>query len=151
MKFKTLVPALFLSILTASCNQNQGNATITVDTLMTDAAETEALLKNAALDFEGVLPCADCPGITTSLHLNRDSLTYYLTETYQSKSDSVFINSGSYKMMTGADSVMQIIELTQIADKSIRYFELMGDSAVIALDQNARRIQSDLNYTLRKR
>jgi len=151
MKITSLLSAAILSILSISCNQNQGNAVITVDTLMTDAAETEALLKNAALDFEGVLPCADCPGITTALHLNRDSMTFYLAETYQSKSDSAFITTGTYKIFTGADSVMQVISLESTSGKSLRYFELSGDSVAIALDQQAKRIQSDLNYSLRKR
>ncbi len=150
----TKISLLLLSlgaVIMMACNRNQGNATVTVDTLATDEAETEAIFNATALEYEGVLPCADCPGITTHLHLNKDSMTYFLTETYQGKADSVFTRSGTYRMMTGSDSVANILELSAVKESAPRYYEFSGDSMILCLDKDARRIVSDLNYTLKKK
>lgn len=151
MHYKRLLPVLMLGSLTIACNRNNGNATITVDTLLTDAAETEALLKNTDLDFEGVLPCSDCPGITTSLHLNRDSMTYVLTEIYAGKADSVFNTAGTFKMIAGIDSVSQVVELITADGSGSRFFEIQGDSVVVSLSSTATRIPGDASQKLRRK
>lgn len=151
MTYNRLLPILILGSLTIACNRNNGNATITVDTLLTDAAETEALLKNNDLDFEGILPCSDCPGITTSLHLNRDSMTYALTEIYAGKADSVFNSGGTYKMITGVDSFSQVVELIQADGSGSRFFEIQGDSVVISLSSTATRIAGDASQKLTRK
>ncbi|MFN8153460.1 MAG: copper resistance protein NlpE [Bacteroidia bacterium] len=152
MKITTyLLLALLAVSLTTSCNRSTGNATITVDTLVTDEAETEALLNSMSIDFEGVLPCADCPGIATLLHLNKDSMTYFLTEIYKGKADSVFMRSGSYRLMTGIDSTTSILEISGVKEAGPRYYELSGDTVLYVLDKDARRTQGDQNNALRKK
>lgn len=45
--------------------------------------------------FEGVLPCADCPGIHYHLNLFADG-AYYLRTVYQGKPDGTFYDIGSW-------------------------------------------------------
>ena len=49
-----------------------------------DAAEVPFDVKGFAGTFSGTLPCADCPGIDTTLELKPDG-TYALHETYRDK------------------------------------------------------------------
>lgn len=147
----TIILLVLATGIFLSCNRNNGSATVTVDTLVTDEVETEAIYNATSIEYEGILPCADCPGITTHLHLNSDSMTYLLTETYQGKLDSVFTRSGTFRMMTGSDSVSNIIELSPVKDSAPRYYEFSGDSMIFCLDKDARRVSGDQNYTLLKK
>lgn len=45
--------------------------------------------------YKGVVPCADCSGIETSLTLNRD-YTYVLSTLYQGKEDQAHIYKGKF-------------------------------------------------------
>lgn len=152
MRINLLLKLLpLILVITASCNRNSGNATITVDTLITDEAETEALFNSTSVDYEGIVPCADCPGINTLLHLNKDSMTYFLTEVYQGKADSVFTRSGTYRQLTGPDSISNIIELSGVKESGPIYYEMVGDTLIYYLDKDAKRIQSEQNTALRKK
>lgn len=151
MRNKNYYLLLSIIVMLSACNRNPGNATVTVDTLVTDEVETEALYKATSMEFEGVMPCADCPGITTHLHLNKDSMTFYLTEIYQGKADSVFTRSGIYRMITGSDSVSNIIEIAAAKEAPPRYFEYSGDTMLYCLDKNAQRISNDAIHVLRKK
>src|SRR5215831_10613328 len=46
--------------------------------------------------YRGVLPCADCAGMQTTITLNKD-LTYVTKIKYLGKSDSVFESSGKFE------------------------------------------------------
>lgn len=51
--------------------------------------------KGFAGNFEGTLPCADCPGIDTTLQLAPDG-TYVLGEVYQEGEDGAFKSEGTW-------------------------------------------------------
>jgi copper homeostasis protein (lipoprotein) len=148
MTVRSSVISLLILILFNSCERHSGNATITVDTIDTETIVIEPV-KNETV-YEGLLPCADCQGIHTNLMLQGDSATYFLTETYlgTGKPDSVFLRSGTYTTLTAADSVTALVELSAVKESGPLYFEISGDTALIRLDMNAKRIQSGLNYTL---
>lgn len=147
-----LLPTICLILLSlSSCQRNSQNATVTVDTVETDFFQglDDA---NAEKIYEGTLPCADCNGILTNLKINNDSLTYFLTETYQGVvgKDSVFLRSGTFRNITGIDTTTNILELSAAKEAPVLLFRVLGDTALQKLEQNGRPIESDLNYILRK-
>lgn len=148
MTIRSILFSLFLLLVFNSCERHSGNVTITVDTAETVVPEIEPV-KNETV-YEGLLPCADCQGILTNLMLQGDSSSYFLTETYlgTGKPDSVFLRSGTYTTLTAADSVTALVELSAVKESGPLYFEIAGDTALIRLDMNAKRIPGDLNYTL---
>ncbi|MBL7924944.1 MAG: copper resistance protein NlpE N-terminal domain-containing protein [Bacteroidia bacterium] len=150
---KYLLSAWICSLLLlTSCERNSQQATVTVDTLESDFFES---LTPTSLEFtfEGILPCADCAGIRTHLKINEDSLSYFLTETYMGRTDpdSVFLRSGTFSRITGADSVSTILELSPVKESGKLYFLVAGDSALKKLDQEGKEIISEYNYILKRK
>nr|WP_276318264.1 envelope stress response activation lipoprotein NlpE [Serratia microhaemolytica] len=91
--------------------------------------------------YQGVLPCADCNGLQTSLFLNQDG-TFVLQETYLATrdGDQVFTSYGQW--LRSAD---KITLTTNSGDK--RHFRSEGNGLRM-LDRNGEAIRSELNYLL---
>lgn len=97
-------------------------------------------LKPMQQSWRGVLPCADCEGIETSLFLAKDG-SWVMNQRYQGgKAPSVF---GSYgKWARTADKLI----LTDTHGEKI-YFRAKGE-ALEMLDREGNPVTSELNYTL---
>ena len=109
-----------------------------VDVLQpTRAAE----LKPMQQSWRGILPCADCEGIETSLFLEKDG-TWVMNEHYQDarREPSSFASYGSW-----ARTADKLVLTNSKGEKS--YFRAKGDKLEM-LDRNGSPIQSPLNYTL---
>lgn len=103
----------------------------------TQAAELQPMQQS----YRGVLPCADCSGIETSLFLEKDG-TWIMNQRYQgAKEPAVFASYGSWART--ADKLV----LTE-RDGKKRYFRPQGDSLEM-LDTEGNAIESPLNYTLK--
>lgn len=90
--------------------------------------------------FRGLLPCADCEGIDTSLFLEKDG-TWVMNQRYQdAKEPAVFASYGSWART--ADKLV----LTE-RDGEKLYFRPKGDNLEM-LDRAGNSIESQLNYTL---
>lgn len=91
--------------------------------------------------WRGVLPCADCEGIETSLFLEKDG-TWVMNERYQgvSREPSSF---GSYG--TWARTADKLVLTDSQGEKS--YYRAKGDKLEM-LDREGNPIESTLNYTL---
>lgn len=102
----------------------------------------EQPLKPMAQSFQGVLPCADCQGVDTSLFLEKDG-TFVLKEVYRGTrdGDQAFAEYGSWQRT--ADKLV----LTG-TDGSKRYFRPKGNDLNM-LDASGNDIDSTLNYTLK--
>lgn len=94
--------------------------------------------------FQGVLPCADCPGINTSLTLNADS-TFALNEKYGDSKDTTIY--GDYEIYAGG----QILNL--FVDSGLVYIYEVGANGLIMLDADGHRIEGELasHYVLTKK
>ncbi len=111
--------------------------------------------------YRGVLPCADCEGIQTMIHLKRD-LTYVKSTQYQGKSSELFTQNGSFQWnREGTTITLMPWEKEEIndetkADVKLKETEnemyLVGENEVIKLDHEGKRIQGPLaqNYVLKK-
>lgn len=93
--------------------------------------------------YKGVLPCADCEGISYSLTLN-DSI-YKQEMQYVGKSVKIFKDSGSFKIENG-----EILTLLS-GDKEHNQFKILDDKLVM-LDSEGNEIVSGFanNYLLIK-
>jgi copper homeostasis protein (lipoprotein) len=91
--------------------------------------------------YSGVLPCADCSGLKTSLFLDQDG-TYILQEEYQGgkEGDQVFASYGRW-----ARTADKLVLTDSQGEK--RYFH-PKDENLEMLDQSGEPITSTFNYTL---
>lgn len=114
------------------CN-NRGD----VDTVSPVRAEK---LKPMQQSWRGILPCADCEGIETSLFLEKDG-TWVMNQGYQGgKAPSNFASYGRWART--ADKLV----LTDASGEKL-YFHAKGSSLEM-LDREGNPIRSQLNYVL---
>lgn len=111
-------------------------------------AEVDALqpaqaaeLKPMQQSWRGVLPCADCEGIETSLFLEKDG-TWVMNERYQGvrEEPSSFASYGTW-----ARTADKLVLTDSNGEKS--YYRAKGD-ALEMLDREGNPVASPLNYTL---
>ncbi len=106
---------------------------------MLEPTQAEAL-KPMQQSWRGVLPCADCEGIETSLFLEKDG-TWVMNQHYQgAKAPSTFASYGTWART--ADKLV----LTDTAGEK-RYFRAKGEGLEM-LDMQGNPIVSQFNYTL---
>lgn len=90
----------------------------------------------AALDlggiWEGVIPCASCPGIEVFINLDDDG-TYTRTQTYLEEEDGVFQDSGDWFM---TDNV--IVLASDDEDEDDSFLVLDGENAMVFSDDEGK-------------
>ena len=132
---KTLLSAMAALTLFAliGCNNRSD-----VDVIQpTQVAE----LKPMQQSWRGILPCADCEGIETSLFLEKDG-TWVMNERYQGvrEEPSSFASYGTW-----ARTADKLVLTDSQGEKS--YYRAKGE-ALEMLDREGNPIESQLNYTL---
>lgn len=120
-----------------SVTQVQQNSTLDEQTQDTNAQGAGEILQIAA-EYEGTLPCADCPGIITTLTLYPNQ-TYQLDTVYIDR-DSSFTSKGSWKYDTNPPRYVLLDDKQQ--------YQILADDTLQAMDMNGNPIDSSLNYTL---
>ncbi len=95
--------------------------------------------------YQGVVPCASCEGIKTTLILNED-LSFVLFTQYLGKSDEVFEVKGTFKWNEAENT----ITLDGIKEAPNQF--LVGENTLIQLDMSGNRVAGDLadKYVLSK-
>ena len=109
------------------------------------------------LRFTGVLPCADCPGIRTTLTLKRKGPgwaegTYRLSETYIDRGGP-HMTTGDWTTLRGdaADENATVYELDPDHAERARHFRRVGpDRALKALDRDLKPWPKGLPDTLKR-
>ncbi|MDM2733990.1 envelope stress response activation lipoprotein NlpE [Citrobacter sp. Ct235] len=132
---KTLLSAMAAFTLFAliGCNNRSD-----VDVIQpTQVAE----LKPMQQSWRGILPCADCEGIETSLFLEKDG-TWVMNERYQGvrEEPSSFASYGTW-----ARTADKLVLTDSQGEKS--YYRAKGE-ALEMLDREGNPIESQFNYTL---
>ncbi|MBH5330253.1 copper resistance protein NlpE N-terminal domain-containing protein [Eikenella sp. S3360] len=94
--------------------------------------------------YHGVLPCASCEGIETTLVLNADG-SYRLTETYQQRHPLTEEASGRFTWRSEG----QVLRLDQAGSE--RLYQI-GNGQIWALDMDGKQIEGELapNYILKQ-
>jgi uncharacterized lipoprotein NlpE involved in copper resistance len=120
---------------------------MSIDTVNKGRMPVGATAKNS-LDvigkYKGVLPCADCEGIETTIELKADS-TYSREMKYLGKKDNLFTATGKW---TWASEF--VINLGSIKEGPNRYF--VAEGKLVQLDMSGKKISGALadKYELKK-
>lgn len=131
MNKKVLSLVAILSLLTLAGCKNQNETHVT-------AAESAASLKPMQQSYRGVLPCADCEGMDTSLFLDASG-TWVMNHYYQGR-DVAWATYGTW-----ARTADRLILTDSQGEKT--YF-LPKDESLVMLDAGGKPVDSTLNYTL---
>lgn len=149
-KFYIFLGVFIISALYAGCKPKEEPPKQRQDTLAVPLKPEDTLAVIAA--YEGILPCADCPGIRTRLTLLGDSSTYKLEETYMGKpeGDSLFTAYGKWSVSIGTEefSEAEVYHLLPDNPEESRYFRVINEDSLIQLDRTKHEIKSKLNYKL---
>lgn len=101
--------------------------------------------------YTGVTPCADCPGIDTSLTLNENMYgnptTYSLTLNYQER-DTTFTETGTWTVSTWKNK--PLITLVPKESTQVTYYEVLGNNQIRQLDGDRNQIPDSMPFTLTK-
>jgi len=107
--------------------------------------------------FVGTLPCADCPGIVTTLTLARKDVgwaegTYRLEQTYIDRGPPV-VSTGDWTTLRGdaVDEDAVVYQLNPDGPKSTWAFKKVDEATVRLLDGDMKEIPSSVPATLHLR
>lgn len=95
--------------------------------------------------YEGTLPCADCPGIKTTIVLNQDN-TYTKTAEYLEKPNGKFTEEGKIEWHSNGR------DITLVPTKGESEIYKVIEGSIVKLDMEGNEIKGDLapNYILKK-
>ncbi len=144
MKRTNILVVTAVALLAIGCSNKQSNTTAD----STDSTTMEVVTDNGFYGtYEGVLPCADCPGIKTTLTINEDN-TYDLKSEYLDKKEGVFEKSGVYNIVhNGA-----VIELVTPSSGDKTYYKIL-EKAVALTDTSGVLNEGELaeHYILKRK
>jgi uncharacterized lipoprotein NlpE involved in copper resistance len=95
--------------------------------------------------FKGTLPCADCPGIDSTLELKGDG-SYATHDVYQER-DASFDSAGTW---TVEEAGKRIRLDPNSKDEVDRLYEVVSNDELRMLDGDGKAIESGLDYSLRR-
>lgn len=97
--------------------------------------------------YVGVIPCADCEGIETSLELY-STMKYILTTKYLGKGEETYTTTGNFKWNEQGNTII----LIENNKSEIAYAFFVGENTLTQLDQSGNRIDGELSekYILKK-
>jgi copper homeostasis protein (lipoprotein) len=100
---------------------------------------------NFAGVFTGTLPCADCPGIDTTLTLKPDG-SYASHQAYRER-DSSFDDSGVWSVEAAGK---QVRLATKGPNPQVRLYAIAAYDRLRMLDADGKPIESGLDYSLKR-
>lgn len=142
-KFIYLAISFFFTIFIWSCSQSSNHNS----SQNPDPAHNSRLSIDWSGTYYGVMPCADCEGIATTIHINEDE-TYEMHMNYLGKDDNnTFVYNGQFEW----DESGNIITLEGI-DSGPNHYQV-GENNLIQLDMEKNRITGELAemYVLSKK
>ena len=105
----------------------------------------------------GVLPCADCPGIDTILSLfakspNDLAHTRYVLESSYQERNNTFKETGAWTIVHGTpdNPDATVYQLKPKDSGQPTNFLRVSDNEILQLDSERRRMDSKLNFSLKK-
>jgi copper homeostasis protein (lipoprotein) len=142
ISLKTLAPVLLSTVLLAgACLEPPPDPTV----LDSSPSATRSEVWSGTVTFEGILPCASCPGIQTELQL-KDDATFVLLSTYleaEEGSDRTFADIGRWAL-----TVDGTVLILRTGSSDTRRFRVAAADTLHMLSQDGQPIDSDLSYVL---
>lgn len=141
-KFYTPFTTGLLIFFSVSCTTGPGSGLSTepVDVAVTENVRNDRIIGT----WRGVIPCADCPGISYNLTLNEDN-SYEETLIYQDRSAQPYTQTGMWRVNKG------VLELDNPAVERSRFS--LSDNELMMLDIKTGRplvAGTDSMYRLRR-
>ena len=140
---KLLVASLFAAAFSVACSSQP----VETESNPVPDAHTAEMALDWNGTYEGVLPCASCEGIKTTLTLNNDK-TYLLNEVYLTNKpgQNNFNTTGKFECDAQQAS---LIRLDEKADKRVFF---VGENMLEARDaETGKAIEGNMNYILNKK
>jgi copper homeostasis protein (lipoprotein) len=152
-------PEAWLLAILSICAATQGFCTLSAQTTTTpkqDSATPKSPMQLVAR-YRGVLPCADCPGIDTTLSLLANSpddlahTRYVLKSNYQERNNT-FTETGTWTIVRGTpdNPDATVYQLKPKNGGQPTNFLRVSDNEILQLDSEHRRIDSKLNFSLKR-
>jgi len=155
---KTVMSLIAGLLLFTACSNNASTENATSDTGIVKADKTDAIVPKVDTvavqlnveSYSGILPCADCKGIETSIGLSSDGTfskhLLYIGRESKGAGTNEFSTTGKW-MLHGMDTV----HLTDVKNEPSMY--IRTDSSLIQLDMSGKRITGKLaaKYELKKK
>lgn len=129
---------LLVLLMLFSCKSASVSPPVTDKPERSSDGSSSTLLNIAYGMYRGVLPCADCQGIQTTLSLFPDN-KYQLSRVYLGKSEEVFRSNGAFT----SDTKLNIIRLERSATAGPSSYK-MQDGNLLQLDMNENVITGDM-------
>lgn len=149
MKIKNLVfGGIFICGIIAGCNDAPKTVTEKIEETVPSVNEhtSENSLSWAGV-YEGVLPCADCPGIAVKLELDKKGTYHYHSYYMDRKADTMHQEGTFAWKATGSEIILMN---NGQPDSTAQYRVIEG--ALEKLDIEGKRIEGNLapNYVLKQ-
>lgn len=112
----------------------------------------------AVLTYAGTLPCASCPGIETTFTLadrgDGQGGGFSMTEVYLEEEDGTFESTGQWVLETkevaeGVEAEVYVLTSEEMDNFQTREYEIVDEDTIRLLDQEGKRIDSELPYELK--
>ena len=144
MKRSILLSLIALGVL-SGCASTNDDAQISSNA---NALEPSVLTLGT---YDGIMPCADCDGIATSLSLNADG-TYDLTTIYQNsindvaKDELTYTNSGVY------ESNGDMVKVITPSSGDVLVFKVLDDNSLLRVAEDGTEPMPELydNYIFKR-
>ena len=104
-------------------------------------------VKAFAGTYAGILPCADCPGIDTTIAFTPEG-GYTMGEIYQDSDSSAFATKGTWTVREDGKTLLLDPEDKQEYD---HWYEVVSPTELRMLDREGKPIDSKLDYSLRRK
>ncbi|WP_284651949.1 copper resistance protein NlpE N-terminal domain-containing protein [Flavobacterium terrisoli] len=150
MKAKLLLFTLLLSFFISCQKQTNDKATAQdsiakVDSLNNVAAHNAKNSLDYIGTYKGILPCADCEGLETTICINENN-TYNVKTLYQGKGDKIFEQKGSFSWNKAGNTIV----LDDVKNGPNQYF--VGENTLTQLTLTGEKITGNLaaQYVLAK-
>jgi heat shock protein HslJ len=143
MKAKLLLYSLLLSFFISCQKQTADSAISSKDSIAKVDSLNNIAAHNAknSLDFigvyKGILPCADCEGLETTICINENN-TFNIKTQYQGKGEKVFEQKGTFSWNAAGNTIV----LDGVKNGPNQYF--VGENTLTQLDMSGKKINGDL-------
>ena len=152
---KTVLSLLLVMLLLTACGNNASTESSATDSALakTDAVvpKVDTVAVQVSIDsYSGILPCADCKGIETSIALSSDGMfskhLLYIGRKSKGAGTNEFSTTGKWMLHD-----MDTVYLTDVKNEPAMY--IRTDSSLIQLDMSGKRITGKLaaKYELKKK
>ena len=143
-KFVIALSLVFLSLTSCQKKAEKDEASQDTTAVVTDSVSSTVSddhTSKTSLDYfgmyKGVLPCADCNGISTTIILSQD-LTYQIITIYLGKKQKIQREKGTFTWNKEGNTIL----FKEIKNAPNQYF--VGENTLIQLDMEGKKITGEL-------